>query len=167
MQRPSQYKRHNMSLDNFAKIFNNEPYYPNIIIKPIEEETYRDDGLIYEVNTQKSIGFDWEIRDRYFSNGNFYLPTLRQFERKVIKPEIDLSIQCDSTETAIVVAWHEDFKSGNSFVQESKTDYIYKETAIVRETSYFRVYTYEQVVEFKAMLHQAFTNNQYNHNSFK
>lgn len=166
MQRPTFYSKHNISLENFAKLFNGERNYPLLKIEPIQEETFRDDGFIIDLNTGKKIGFDWEIRDRYFANCKFKLPTLRQFERKILKPEIEISIQCDSTETGIIVAWHEDFKNGNSFIQASRTDYSYKEKAKVRETYNFKVYSYEDISDFKEMLSRAFNNNQYNHNSF-
>lgn len=166
MQRPTFYSKHNKSLEKFANLFNSEKKYPRLRIEPIQEETFRDDGFIIDAHTNKRIGFDWEIRDRYFSNCHFQLPTLRQFERKIIKDEIDISIQCDSTETGIIVAWHEDFKMGKRFIQPSKTDFSHKENAWVRETNHFRVYSYENISDFKEMLIRAFVNNQYNHNSF-
>lgn len=166
MQRPTFYHKHNQSLEKFATLFNREPHFPEMTIKPIEEETFRDDGFIIDTYTGKRIGFDWELRDRYFANGQFKFSTLRQFERKISKPEIDMSIQCDSTETSIIVAWHEDFKRGKSFIQPSFTDFDYKEDAMVRETSHFMIYLYDQISSFKAMLRRAFLSEAYDHSSF-
>lgn len=166
MQRPTFYQTHNESLDKFAKLFNETELFENLIMNPIEEETYRDDGVIFDQITNKRIGFDWEIRDRYFKNGHFEKPTLRQFERKIKKPEIDLSIQCDKTETAIIVAWHEDFKKEKPFIQRSITDFDYKEDALVRETPHFKVYRYDQIVQFKAMIQRAFHQNRFDHRIF-
>jgi len=65
---------------------------------------------------------------------NLLFSTLGQYEGKFIKPSIQLSIQCDSTETAIAVAWHEDFKKENKIKLTLDTDYSEKQFGTVRYT---------------------------------
>ena len=73
-------------------------------------ENFRDDGFfIFEFNKNK-IYFDFEKRFRYYpSYQKFQFNELGQFERKIKKSEILLSIQCSLDETGFVFAWHEDF----------------------------------------------------------
>ncbi len=148
MYRPSKYNKHNETLANFEKLFNSTVNYQNIIIKPIEEETFIDDGVILDLDTNQEIGFDWEYRDKYFSNCNFKFNTLGQFERKIVKPSIKLSIQCDSTFTGIAIAWHEDWIKENSVLLNLSTDTI-DEFGKVRYTKSFKVYSFEKIEEFK------------------
>lgn len=166
MWRPSKYQEHNLSLDKFKDLFNNCGYYNNIIINPIEEETFEDDGYIIDTNTQQKIIFDWEKRDRYFSNGKFRFDSLGQFERKIRKPQIKLSLQCDSTDTAVAVAWHEDWRRENRIDLNLSTDYINDEYGTVRYTKSFKIYKYSEMEQLKAMIQRAFDNNEYNKSTF-
>lgn len=99
MYRSSLYQKSDETLKNFSKIFNTDKNYPHLHFIPNRTETYDNDGIIYNELTGTFIGFDWEYRERYFSNCNFQFDTLGQYERKLIKPSIQLAIQCDTTET--------------------------------------------------------------------
>ena len=156
MYRPSLYSKHDETMNNFAELFNNCSTCSNLRMEPITEETFIDDGEFIDINTGKRFSFDWEYRDKYFSNGNFAFDTLGQYERKIVKPSIQLSIQCDSTETAIVVAWHEDFKKENKQKLNLSTDYSEKQFGAVRYTHAFKVYMYTDIDEFKRMIQRAF-----------
>ncbi len=114
------------------------------------------DGEFVDENTGNSFSFDWEYRDKYFSNGIFDFDTLGQFERKIVKPSIQLSIQCDSTNTAIAVAWHEDFRRENRITRSLDTDYNDKQLGNVRYTHAFKIYLYTDISEFKEMIQRAF-----------
>ena len=105
---------------------------------------------------RKKFSFDWEYRDKYFSNGHFVFDTLGQYERKIIKPSIQLSIQCDSTATSIAVAWHNDFKKENKIKLTLDTDYNQKQFGAVRYTHAFKIYMYEDISDFKEMIQRAF-----------
>jgi len=156
MYRPSFYNKHDETMNSFAKLFNECKECSNLKMVPITKETFIDDGEIIDEKTGKRFSFDWEYRDKYFSNGIFKFDTLGQYERKIVKPSIQLSIQCDSTATAIAVAWHEDFKKENKIKLSLATDYSKKQYGAVRYTHAFKVYFYKDIVEFKKMIQRAF-----------
>lgn len=156
MYRPSLYSKHDETMNSFSELFNNCEVCKNLVMRPITEETFIDDGEFIDTNTGRRFSFDWEYRDRYFSNGVFKFDTLGQYERKIVKPSIQLSIQCDSTATAIAVAWHEDFKRENKTKLSLATDYRKKQYGAVRYTHKFKVYFYKDIVEFKKMIQRAF-----------
>ncbi len=169
MYRPSQYEFSDVSLKRFAKQFNSEESYDYIKIFPIESETFVDDGQIVNEKTGQSIGFDWEIRDKYFNNGVFPFKTLGQFERKIKKPSIELSIQADTNETAILIGWHDDWKKEKLVRRKCSTDKNDVDDSL-RYTSHFKLYTYSgknsQLSEFKAMLDRAFATGKFDHSAF-
>ena len=130
-------------MKKFVDLFNNSSAYPNLKIEPITEETFIDDGNIVDIATNQSIGFDWEYRDKYFSNGKFQFSTLGQYERKIVKPSIKISLQCDSTETAVAVAWHEDWELEDVVALRLATD-SHDQFGKVRYTKYFKIYSYKK-----------------------
>lgn len=160
------YNKHDQSLKKFAKLFNDSEHFQNIKICPIEQETFESDGEIVDHETNQSIGFDWEYRDKYFENCHFEFGSLGQYERKLRKPSIKISIQCDSTETGIAVGWHEDWLREDPINLNLATDSD-DEFGTVRYTKSFKIYSYENIKEFKAMLNRAFKNRRFNKDSFK
>lgn len=165
MYRSSKYKLSEESLKLFAELFNRESEFNHIRIYPIEEETYVDDGYIKNELTGQKIGFDWEIRDKYFENGIFAFNTLGQFERKIIKPSIELSLQCDKNQTAVIVAWHQDWKKENPEVMRLSTDRE-EQVGKVRYTRYFKVYKYSDISKLKEMISKAFQTCKFDHSAF-
>lgn len=157
MYRPSKYDKHNETLEYFAKLFNSETSATDIVMSPNKEETYDNDGYFVNLKTGEKIGFDWEYRDRYFENGRFRFESLGQYERKLIKGSISISLQCDSTQTAILVAWHQDFLTEDKISLSLATDYTQKQNGDVRYTKEFRIYRYEEINDFKQMIKRAFT----------
>ena len=96
MYRPSKYTQHNDTLEIFSNIFNNCKKHRELQIIDFLKENFSDDGKIVNLKSNKEIIFDWEVRYKYFSNGDFAFETLGQFERKFNKtPPVDLSIQSD------------------------------------------------------------------------
>lgn len=166
MYRSSLYQKSDETLKNFSKIFNTDKNYPHLHFIPNRTETYDNDGIIYNELTGTFIGFDWEYRERYFSNCNFQFNTLGQYERKLIKPSIQLAIQCDATETGIAVGWHEDWLKENQINLNLLTDTPQKQYGTVRYTKKFKVYSYENLEKFKEMLDNAFNNSKFNSESF-
>lgn len=165
MYRGSKYKISEESLKRFSELFNGENEFKHIKIYPIKEETFIDDGYIKDDLTGQKIGFDWEIRDKYFKNGVFRFETLGQYERKIAKPSIELSLQCDKNETAVLVAWHQDWKNENIEIMRLSTD-NQDQIGKVRFTKYFKVYNYENISELKAMINRAFQNCKFDHSIF-
>lgn len=166
MYRPSKYNLSQASLEFFANKFNSLPGFQNIKWIVITEETFDNDGYFIDLKTGKTIGFDWEIRDKYFSEGKFDYKTLGQYERKTKKPTIELSIQCDKECCAIIVAWHEDFKAEQIEKIQLATDTNVKEDGQTRYTEHFEIYKYSELIEFKKMINDAFKQNLRNHNLF-
>ena len=160
------YNKHDETMNKFTELFNNCSHYTNLQMQPITEETFVDDGIIIDTTSNKNFGFDWEYRDKYFSNGKFVFETLGQYERKIIKPSIQLSIQCDSTFTAIAVAWHNDFKKENQVLLNLSTDYNKDQYGKVRYTHAFKIYKFDNIISFKAMIQRAFYNDEFSSKSF-
>ena len=165
MYRPSMYEKHYESLKNFIDIFNSCNVFSYIQIIPKKDESLIDDGQIINENTMQTIKFAWEYREKYFRNCVFKFDSLGQYERKIRNPTIQISIQSDSTETGIAVAWHEDFLLENKISLYLSTDHI-DEFGTVRYTRSFKIYPYSDIKDFKAMIDQAFKNGTYNKNSF-
>ena len=165
MYRSSLYQKSDETLKNFSRIFNMDKTYPHLRFIPNQTETYDNDGIIYNELTGTFIGFDWEYRERYFENCKFYFDSLGQYERKIIKPSIQLAIQCDSTETGIAIGWHEDWIKENKIQLNLATDGK-KQFGTVRYTKNFKIYSYKGISQFKAMLNKAFEKSQFNHEAF-
>lgn len=173
MDRPSKYNRSQETLEAFARLFNDNPTERNILLEPIREETYNDDGCILDLKTKTVIGIDWEIRESGFENGNFPWPTLGQWERKFKDGDgVKLSIQAARDESAIAVAWHDDYMKEETVAREVVTDQsVYENTArpkqLVRYTEKFVIYRYDEVSEFKKMLRRAIEEKAFNSNAFE
>ena len=128
MYRPSKYEKHNESLKNFAKLFNDEQTVKYIVMEPIDEETYDNDGKFVNTKTGKEIGFDWEYRD--------------------------------------LVAWHEDFLLEDKVKIGLATDSPRKQYGGVRYTKRFKIYSYQEIKEFKKMIEKAFESGNLNDSIF-
>lgn len=166
MYRPTMYSKHDESLAIFVDLFNNSPVCKHIVIEPNEYETYGDDGKIINLKTNEQFGFDWEFRDRYFSNGVFDFDSLGQYERKIIKPSIKLSLQCDSTQTSVAIGWHDDWldemQSKLHLLTDSK-----KQFGTVRYTKKFIIIKYTDMDRIKIMINNAFVTRNFNHLVFE
>ena len=165
MYRPSKYYISQASLEFFAKRFNESPNHRNLEWRYINEESFVNDGYFIDVGTGKSLGYDWEIRDNYFENGRFKFPTIRQFDRKMQKDSIKLSIQGDRDCMAFIAVWHDDLRKGKRLEQPSKTDYGHQD-AIVWETNQFRIYQLKDIAKFKDMIDYALNKGIYDYHAF-
>ena len=155
MYRPSMYDKHDETMLHFAERFNNCPVSRNIEMRPNPVETYDNDGIFIDVNTNCSIGYDWEYRDRYFAYCKLAFESLGQYERKLRKPSIQIALQCDSTETGIAVGWHEDWLQEEKEKRALRTDSSWKENGSTRYTTRFKIYSFEQIDSFKNMVASA------------
>lgn len=167
MKRPSLYQQHEDTLKHFTDIFNNTKDGIPLVMQVYHTENFRDDGVIVNTKTGKRVAFDWEYRDRYFKSGIFRFKTLGQFERKIKKAEIGLSMQSDSDETAILIAWHQDFKREKEQKVTLKTDHNYREYGSVRYTNKFKIYKHIEITEFKRMVFRALKTDAYDHTVFE
>lgn len=167
MYRPSQYNKSQASLEFFANHFNALPYLQNIRWICIAEESFDNDGYFVDLASGQMIGFDWEIRDDgSFEDGVFRYKTLGQYERKIKKSSIQLSVQCDSTFTTVMVAWHDDFKKEPVQNVPCKTDNGVQSSAQERYTDKFRIYSFSDMRQLKDMLAYAFANKCFDYRSF-
>lgn len=155
MYRPSMYNKHDETMLNFVKKFNNSPVNPNVEMRPNLIETFDNDGIFIDVVLNRFIGYDWEYRDRYFAYCKLAFKTLGQYERKLRKPSIQLAIQCDSTETGIAVGWHNDWLQEKREKRSLRTDSMWKENGSIRYTTQFEIYSLEQIDSFKNMVARA------------
>lgn len=167
MYRPSMYDKHDKTMLNFAERFNRSPICKNIEMRPHPVETFDNDGIFIDVNTNRSIGYDWEYRDRYFSNCKFVFDSLGQYERKLRKSSIQIALQCDSTETGIAVGWHEDWLQEEKERRALRTDSSWKENGTTRYTTRFKIYSFEQIDSFKNMIACAMRLQVYSSKIFK
>lgn len=166
MYRPSMYNKHDESMFYFAELFNTCSVREEIEMRPNTKETYDNDGIFVNISAGIKIGFDWEYRDRYFTNCKFAFPTLGQYERKIRKSSIQLSIQCDSTQTGIAVAWHNDWMREMRETRSLATDYEEKEQGIIRYTNKFKIYSYQEIGSFKQMISRAMQTGIYSSDVF-
>lgn len=144
----SKYSDHNDSLERFIKKFNSKTEY-NLEMYANKNENFRDDGKIICLLSKKNIIFDWEKRFHYYGRySKFKFYKLGQFERKIQKKEIKISIQCSLDETGILVAWHKDFLNEKKQYIQSKTQFSYERNA-KRFTSKFKEFSTERLLEFK------------------
>lgn len=155
MYRPTMYHKHDESMLNFADKFNKSLVSRNIEMRPNPVETFDNDGVFIDIKLNRTIGYDWEYRDRYFSYCKFVFESLGQYERKLRKPSIQLALQCDSTETGIAVGWHEDWLQEEKEKRALKTDSSFKENGTIRYTTKFEIYSFEQIDSFKNMIASA------------
>ena len=112
MYHPKKYEAHNKALKYFIQKFNEIAYKKGNELEMYDQEVenFRDDGgIIYKLDNTKVL-YDFEKRFTYYDCcGGFKYNTLGQFERKIRKPEIKLSIQCSKDEKCFMLAWHEDY----------------------------------------------------------
>ncbi|NQV37324.1 MAG: hypothetical protein HQ509_04855 [Candidatus Marinimicrobia bacterium] len=166
MKRPSMYGKHESSLKIFSDLFNSTKDRLPLVMQIYQTENFRDDGVIVNTKSGKRVTFDWEIRDKYFENGTFKFDTLGQFERKIKKDEIGLSLQCDKTETAIMVAWHEDWMNEKAQKISLSTDTRFREKGTIRYTKNFMIYPYIDMGNFRSMIYKAIESETFNHEVF-
>ncbi len=161
------YQSHNESLKSFISQFNkvSKRMGKRIVMQFNEIENYIDDGKIINTETGQEICFDWEKRHSYYYKCGFPFPSFGQFERKIKKPEILLSIQCSKDEKCFVVAWHEDFKKENKEYIRSATSNGYESNA-KRFTKKFKEFQYSEMEKFYKILEKAFETQKFNSSVF-
>ena len=165
MYRESTYEIHNETMDHFAELFNSCRECPNLEFIPNPEETFGNDGYIIDHDSGKSIGYDWERRDDHFKNGEFDFDTLGQYERKLIKDNIQISLQCDETDTAVAVGWHKDWLKEVKTIKALKTDSKKKQQGEVRYTREFKIFKYDEISELKRYIDEMIKTDAYRFDS--
>ncbi|NOZ03202.1 MAG: hypothetical protein GXO92_01145 [FCB group bacterium] len=166
MKRPSMYRRHEQSLREFVDRFNGVKDGLPLVMQIYHTENYRDDGVIVDTRRGSRIVFDWEIREKYFQSGQFRFSEVGQFERKLKKGEIGLSLQCDCDQTSVLVVWHADLLKEKPKEVVLKTDHPQAEQGRVRYTPYFKIYPYSDLKALRAMLHRAIRSGTFDHTVF-
>lgn len=166
---PSKYDEHNESLKRFVKLFNETAgkLGGRIVMRIRENENFRDDGIIQDCKTDMQILFDWEKRQSYYTKCGFPFDTFGQFERKIKKEEILLSIQCSQNEDCFCIAWHEDFKDENIEFIPSATESGEPEFTGKRFTKKFLELRYDEMDKFYKILENAFDRRTFNSTTFK
>lgn len=169
MYHPSKYKIHNESLQRFVGRFNKEgdKIKSEISIEIYKHENFMDDAIIIDKKTKKKLSFDWERRDRYYKACGFPFKDFGQFERKIKKPEIILSIQCCQSEKCFCIAWHEDLKKEEIKKIGSVTESGEKEFTGKRFTDKFLELNYNEMVKLHIIFRKAFDLSLFNFESFK
>lgn len=170
MYHADKYKDSNDSLERFCKQFNATAATLGGIVKmevsPVEN--FRDDGKIIHVPTNAHVFYDWEKRHTYYSGcGEFKFDSFGQFERKIRKSEIELSIQCSSDEKCFIIAWHNDFRKEEKRIIGSKTASGEREYDGKRFTKEFVEISYSKMDIFYNILVKAFKTNSFDSTSFK
>jgi len=164
MYHPDKYKHHNNAESKFAAIFNDTSNESSMMIN--DKENFREDGYIVYHKLDYKIMYDFEKRFTYYDSYNkFKFNTFGQFERKIKKPEIELSIQCSKKEDAFIIAWHEDFRKENIVYINSKTRYGYERTG-KRFTKRFIEISYSNMSIFHDIIKRACEAKKLDYNSF-
>lgn len=169
MYHPGKYNEHNQALLRLIHKFNEVSIQKGNEVKMYyqKNENYRDDGGIIYNKTFAKILYDFEKRHNYYDCCNkLKFDTLGQFERKIAKAEIKLSIQCSSDEKCFIIAWHDDY-------QKEKKEYLKSQTAdgkgernAKRFTKDFVEIAYSEMDKFYDILVNAFKYNSFNKKSF-
>ena len=166
------YTEHNESLARFAAKFNSIGD-KDIQLKINEVENYYDDAsFIYGFGDDAvSFKMDWQKRyEHYFRFKGFRFKDLWQWDRKMKKPEIFLSMQCSTDETGLLVAWHEDFSPDK--MRKSKTEkngvegWEWQLTHITYNFMEYNTNTEEGIIQIKNMIKRAFESRQFNFRAF-
>ena len=166
MYHPKKYEDHEQSLKKFVDLFNKQSD-GRICMSIHKEENFRDDGVISDKKTGKQIPFDWEKRHSYYNTFGFPFDSFGQFERKILKPEVILSIQCSKDESAFCIAWHSDFlKEEMKKIDSIKENGSYENKG-KRFTRKFKEYSYKDIGHFNNSLKQAFDKNKFNYEVLK
>ena len=169
MYHPDKYIHHNKALDHFCALFNEAAALSGDLLnmKPSAVENYREDGEIVYKPQNKKILYDFEKRFSYYDGyKKFKFDTFGQFERKIQKPEISLSIQCSKDEGGFIIAWHEDYRQEKIIYIASKTAGGTERTG-KRFTKKYKELAYEEMGRFYQMLNKAFTENCFNATCFE
>jgi len=169
MYHPDKYGHHNDALKKFCKTFNEAASKAGdlIFMKPSDTENFREDGEIIYKPTSKMILYDFEKRFSYYDScGRFKFDTFGQFERKIQKSEIALSIQCSRDEMCFIIAWHEDYKEEKIVYLHSITASGGTENTGKRFTKNFLELSYSDMGKFYKILEKAFI-SEFNCQSFK
>ena len=173
---PDKYDDHNNALKRFINIFNDHgrKYGCSILMHYHTKENYKDDGIVIYRPAMRSIGYDFEKRHTaYQCYGKHTFKKLSQFERKLVKPMIDLSIQCSTNEDAVLIGWHSDFLKSPIETYKAKTKDGFEKQMRCRSTEHFREYSYSDRGEQKGMdalyrvILGAFINYQFNYRSYR
>lgn len=169
MYHADKYKESNDSLKRFCDVFNatSAKLGGEIIFDISQKENFRDDGKIIYKPTNEIILFDWEKRHTYYGTcGGFNFKTFGQFERKMRKVEIRLSIQCSTDEKCFIIAWHDDFKKEAVETVGSVTASGSKEYDGKRFTTKFKEISYQEMEIFYNILSKAFVSKNYDATTF-
>lgn len=169
MYHADKYQESNDSLKRFCDKFNaiSSTLGGLIVFDISQKENFRDDGKIIYQPDGRIILFDWEKRHSYYDGCNkFQFKTFGQFERKIKKREIELSIQCSKDECCFTIAWHEDFRREEMVNIGSKTTYG-REYDGKRFTKEFIEILYSELDKFYNILLKAFTSNKLDSSTFK
>ncbi len=165
---PKRYQEHNNALDRFVLDFNKHSSLNNFDLSMFVQkiENFRDDGWI-KFPDSSSIKYDFEKRFTYYpSYRKFQFQDLGQFERKIAKSEIVLSIQSSSDETGFIFGFHSDFLKEERKYISSKTSSGYEKTA-KRFTKRFIEVSYEDMVPFQKMLMNCYEYKKFSYSGCK
>lgn len=169
MYHPEKYIHHNKALDHFCALFNEAAARLGdlIYMKPSAIENFREDGeIVYKLQNTRIL-YDFEKRFSYYDNYKmFKFDTFGQFERKIQKPEISLSIQCSKNEDGFIIAWHEDYRQEKIAYINSRTANGWEKTG-KRFTKKYRELAYHEMERFYKILNKAFTENRFNASCFE
>ncbi|NPA63433.1 MAG: hypothetical protein GXO16_00510 [Epsilonproteobacteria bacterium] len=166
---PTRYSEHNKALDNLTKAFNNiaKKLGGEVYMQTNPIENYYDDGRIVHRPTQKSFLFDFEKRFEYYPEcGSFGFSSLGQFERKIEKKQIKLSIQSSTNEKCYILAWHKDYYKEKRYAIPSKTQDA-QEKKFKRFTKHFIEIPQHKLDIMYHIFLEAFTHDRYDKSTFK
>ena len=168
MYHPDKYNHHNNALEKFCVLFNKAAAMlgDHLHMKPSAKENFREDGEILYKPANHRILYDFEKRFSYYDQHKmFKFDTFGQFERKIQKPEISLSIQCSKNEDGFIIAWHDDYRNEKIVYMNSKTATGWEKTG-KRFTKKYMELAYHEMDKFYKMLNKAFTENRFNASCF-
>ena len=160
------YDTHNSSMESFIKLFNECNTEKNLVMVANREETYKHDGLFIDLESGRTFGYDWtRSKSKIFRNGGLIYERLACIESKLKIPSSKLLITSDIAETAVAVAWHDDFikEQIDTFLFAAGGEKVERQ---IRYTKHFKTYSYENIADFKLIIKRALDTQTYNKKIF-
>ena len=170
------YPTHEETLARFMTRFNNVLYegcdleFYNLCMLRLRKDSYKNDGTFVQIDADKCCGYDWQCRHTgYDTLGAFEYAKwgLGQYNTKLVKPSIKISLQISRDETGLLVAWHSDYEKVVDVKLSSETKK--NRTEKVGNTYFFTEFdirTDEGVLAFKKMIYDAIREQKFDHTIF-
>lgn len=152
------YAPHNDSLDIFIQNFNQTLIFPNLIMVRCPIETYKHDALIIDMDSKKTLGFDWSKSPKtLFYDGKWKYSQYTLIASKYDIESSDLYITTDANEEQILVLWRSDIDTSNKsyFIDCGHGGEVVRP---VYKTNNYKIFNLQELETFKIAINKTLNN---------